>query len=86
MSKTIEFRYGLLYPSIEAQANEQGYTLGNKADVFEKSKKAIYHLEFGDILTDSQVTKAFQRLHKHVIKGLIPLAGEGGKKTDDQAT
>lgn len=70
MSKTVGFGYGALCKPLEEQANEQGYTLGNKAERFENIREAIHTLTFGDILTDSQIDKSFQKLNKQVIKNL----------------
>lgn len=72
----IELRYGVMFDKLEKQANEQGYTLEDKADAFQKRRDAIATLMFGDILTDSQIDKAYQKLHKQVLKSLKPLNKE----------
>lgn len=73
----VGFGYGIMYDKIEKQANEQGFSLGKDTERFEKCKEAITRLMFEEILTDSQVDKAFQKLNKKVIKALIPLNKEG---------
>jgi len=72
----IGFHYGALSDKLEKQANEQGYTLGNKAEHFENCKEAIIRLMFADILADSQIDKAYQKLNKQVTKALKPLKEE----------
>ena len=76
MSKQVGFGYGALCDELEVQANQQGYTLGDDAKKFEKKKKAITTLLFGEILTDSQSDKAYQKLNKQVIKSLKPIKEE----------
>lgn len=71
----VGFSYGAVADPLEQQANEQGYTLGEKAEHFEKCKEAIVRLMFADILTDSQRDKAYQKLNKQVAKVLKPLEG-----------
>lgn len=67
------FGYGAITNPLEQQANEQGYTLGKKAERFEDCKKAIITLMFGEVLTDSQIDKAIQKLNKQVVKELKPI-------------
>lgn len=64
----IRISYGVLADDIEAQLNAQGFTLGDNAERYEENKKRIHHLVFSDILTDSAARKAFEKLHKQVIK------------------
>ena len=72
----VGFGYGALCDGLEKQANEQGYTLGEEAEKFEKRREAILTLTFGKILTDSQIDKAYQKLQKQVVKSLKPLEEE----------
>jgi hypothetical protein len=37
----VGFSYGVLYGTLEKQANEQGYTLGDKAEIFEEIRNSI---------------------------------------------
>ncbi len=76
MSNQVGFHYGALSNELEKQANEQGYTLGKEAERLEHYKDAIIALMFGEILTDSQRDKAFQKLNKRVSKALKPLKSE----------
>ena len=75
-TKMVGFHYGALSDKLEKQANEQGYTLGKKAEELERCKDAIITLMFGEILTDSQRDKAYDKLHKRIIKALKPLKSE----------
>lgn len=70
--KEVGFSYGPLSKRLEVQAQEQGYTLGKKAEHFERCIDAIFILMFGDILTDSQMDKAYRKLNKKIIKELRP--------------
>jgi len=66
----IGFSYAV-FPSnsLEEQANEQGYTLGEDADTFEKIRKAINMCMF-HVTTESQVTAMTKKLHNKVVKKL----------------
>lgn len=70
---TITMGYGALSPSLEEQANEQGYTLGDKAEFLEKLCKARTMLGF-HVLTDSQDKAITQKIHKLVMRELKPKA------------
>lgn len=72
MSKQIEIRYGLLFPSIEEQIREQGFTLGEDSEKCENIRKSIYVLMFNNIATDSQLDMMFKKLHKRVIGNIKP--------------
>ena len=76
--KTVGFSYGALMPTLEEQASEQGFTLGNKADNFEKLRESISWLTFHNILTDSQINMAYKKLQKQVVKSLKPLKKKEG--------
>ena len=77
MNKTVGFNYGVLHPTLEHQANEQCFTLGEHAKNLEISRASITWLLFRDILTDGQANNAYMRLNKQVFEHLRPL--EGGK-------
>lgn len=72
----VGFHYGALGPSLEEQANKQGFTLKDKAEKLEKLRECITRLMFAGILTDSEVTKAYNKLQKKVVKSLKPLESE----------
>lgn len=68
----IVFRYGILCDSLEKQANEQGFTLGDKSEKFEKIRNAISMCKF-HVATESQTESMFKKLQKEVVKALKPL-------------
>jgi hypothetical protein len=55
--------------TLEEQANEQGYTLGNKAELLEKIRHAINMCMF-HVATESQVAAMTKKLHHNVIQVL----------------
>lgn len=65
----IRFSYGVLQPSLEEQAKEQGLTLGSEADKFEKIRKAINMCAF-HVATQSQISSMEMKLHKQVCKAV----------------
>ena len=71
--KVVEFRHGFLSPSYEEQANEQGFTLGDQAEKFQKLGKYVLELSIFGIITDGETNKALQRLQKQFVKKLKPL-------------
>lgn len=52
--KQIEFHHGALADSYEKQANEQGYTLGDNVELFDKVAFSYNMLRIHGYLTDSQ--------------------------------
>jgi hypothetical protein len=64
----IILNYGALSGPLEEQANEQGFTLGEKAELFEKMAYGLVLNMIHGTLTHSQYEKAIQRLHNKVIK------------------
>lgn len=75
MSDTVSCEYGVLGDTLEEQARQQGYTLGDKADIYERVRKAINMCMF-HVATDSQVQAMFGKLHKKVMKSIKPLEVE----------
>ena len=63
----VVFAHGAMSMTYEEQANRQGLTLGNKAELAEELRHAILVLMFNDVLTDTQRWNAFQRLQKKVL-------------------
>jgi len=68
----VGFSYGVLYDPLEKQANEQGYTLGDKAEIFEEIRNSINMCMF-HVATDSQVSTMTKKLHNKVVKTLKSL-------------
>ena len=72
----IGFRHGALCGSYEEQANEQGFTLGDKAEIFDEIAYAYQLLWFHGYLTDNQVDVICKKLQKQLVKNLKPLEGK----------
>lgn len=72
MSSDIRFGYGIICDPLEIQANNQGYTLGDKVEMFEKIRDSINMCKF-HVATESQVNAMFKKLHNKVVKELKPL-------------
>lgn len=60
----VGFYHGALADSYEKQANQQGYTLGDKAELFEKLGDAYTMLLIHGLLTDSQADRILAKLSK----------------------
>lgn len=73
MKTTFQFCYGALSDPIEKQANEQGYTLGDKATVMNRLADNLAMLYVHGIINDGEHTKAMKRLHKKITSCLKPL-------------
>ena len=66
--QTVGFRYGVIYDTLEAQANEQGFTIGKHSKELEECRQAAITLRFGVDLPDSIYDKILQRIQKRVVK------------------
>ena len=76
MSKTVSFYHGALADPYEDQANEQGFTLGNKAEFVQKVGFGLVAAHIHGVITDKEYDKILQRFQKKLItKNLIPLEG-----------
>ena len=73
MAKYIGFHHGALCDKYEKQANDQGYTLGEDADLFQKLGFGLTINYIHGTLTDSAYDKALQRLQKQMVKAVKPL-------------
>lgn len=74
--KQIGFHHGALADSYEKQANEQGFTLGDKAELFDKIAFSYNLLRIYSYLTDSQADSVRQKIQKNLVKSVKPLAKE----------
>ena len=74
--KQIGFRHGALADSYEKQANEQGFTLGDKAETFDKIARSYNMLRIHGYLTDKQADCVCQKIQKNLVKSVKPLAKE----------
>lgn len=69
----VGFRHGALCDSYERQANEQGFTLGDKAELFDEIAFSYNLLRIHGYLTDSQADMACNKIQKQLVKNLKPL-------------
>ena len=77
MSKQVTFCHGALSDPYEEQANVQGFTLGDKAELMDKLGFDLVINHIHGTLTDSAYDKALQKLQKQIVKNLKPLHKEG---------
>lgn len=72
--KNIEvgFEYGALCDNLEKQANEQGFTFGDKKDFVEDLRHS-YNMGVFHFLTNGQADSALKKVHKKVVSLLKPL-------------
>ena len=66
----IGFYHEALCDSYEQQANEQGFTLGDKADLFDKIGYAYNLLRIQGYLTDSQADIVCKKIQKNLVKSI----------------
>ncbi len=71
----IGFSYGPSMPTLESQANKQGFTLGKDGEKLEKIRQAINMCGF-HVATNSQINTMIVKLHKKVTESLMPLKNE----------
>lgn len=64
----IELHYNA-FESLELQITRQHFTCQN-IDIYEKAKDDIMYLYIHSFLTDTEKNKAFNRLHKKILKEL----------------
>ena len=71
----VRFHHGAFADSYEKQANEQGYTLGDRAELFDKIGYSYNMLRIHGYLTDSQADSVCQKIQKKLVANLKPLRG-----------
>ena len=74
--KQIGFYHGALADRYEKQANKQGFTLGDKAELFEKVAFSYNLLRIHGYLTDSQADSVCKKIQKELMANIKPLAKE----------
>lgn len=72
----VGFHHGAFADSYEKQANEQGYTLGARAELFDKIGYAYNLLRIHGYLTDSQADSVCQKIQKKLVANLKRLDSE----------
>ena len=70
--KQVKFNYGLLSDEMEKQANEQGFTFGEKIEFAESLKKS-FNMASIHLLTEKQSESALKKMHSKMIKMLKPI-------------
>lgn len=83
MKPIVEFRHGLFAESYEKQANEQGYTLGNKAGKFDEIASAIKSPWIYSGWTAKQRKIIRDKIRKKLLANLKPLRNGGSDGTAD---
>ena len=76
MSKEVIFHYGAASEPLERQANEQGFTLGDKRKLLEDLNRCMLMCWIHGLCTDSQHTAMMNKLHKKIMKALKPIETE----------
>lgn len=76
MKKEIGFHHGALCDKYEKQANDQGYTLGKNAELFDKIAFAYNLLRIHGYFTEAQEESVCKKIQKNLVKSLIPLEQE----------
>lgn len=71
----VGFHHGALADSYEKQANEQGFTLGDKAEMFDKIAFSYNMLRIHGYLTDKQSEQICQKIQKNLVKNIKKLKG-----------
>lgn len=71
----VAFYHGAFCDSYEKQANEQGYTLGDKAETFEKIAFSYNMLRIHGYFTEAQEESICKKIQKNLVKNLKPLKG-----------
>lgn len=69
----VGFRHGALCDSYEKQASEQGFALGDKAELFDKIGHFYNMLRIHGYLTDSQADMVCKKIQKNLVKSLKKL-------------
>lgn len=72
----VGFHHGVFADSYEKQANEQGYTLGDRAELFDKIGYSFNLLRIHGYLTDSQADGVCQKIQKKLVANLKRLDSE----------
>lgn len=77
----IGFHHSAFADSYEKQANEQGYTLGEEAEVFDKIAFAYNLLRIHGYFSEKQEESICKKIHKRLVSSLKPLSKKQGEGT-----
>lgn len=70
---TIKFQYDIFAASLEEQANNQGYTLGDYSETAEEIIDALIMLRMRALITNREYEKITARLYKKLLKHLTKM-------------
>lgn len=73
---SVGFHHGIFAGSYEKQANEQGYTLGDKAELFDNIAFSYNLLRLHGYFTEKQEESVCKKIQKNLAKNLKPLQEE----------
>ena len=79
----VGFRHGAMCGGYEKQANEQGFTLGEKAELFDKIGFSYNLLRIHGYLTDSQADMVCKKIQKNLVKNLSRIEKESEGKDNE---
>lgn len=66
----VGFHHGALSDSYEKQAQEQGFTLGDKAELFDKIGYSYNMLRIHGYITESQADNICKKIQKNLVKNI----------------
>lgn len=78
----VGFYHGALGDNYEKQANKQGFTLGDKVELFEKIGYSYNMLYIHGYLTDSQADMVCKKIQKNLVKNLKKLGDVANESVD----
>lgn len=73
----LEFHHGALSDSYEKQANDQGFTFGNKAELVQTVGDGLVCAHIYGCITDSEYDRILQKFQKKILLGYIMKKEEG---------
>ena len=74
----VGFYHGAFADKYEKQANDQGYTLGDKAEMFDKIAFSYNMLRIHGYFTEKQEEQICKKIQKNLVKNLKPIKTDGG--------
>lgn len=80
----VGFYHSAFADSYEKQANEQGYTLGDKAETFDKIAFAYNLLRIHGYFTDKQEESICKKNQKNLVASLKPIGQKKKEGTHGQ--
>ena len=77
MKRGYEIAFGALADDIEDQLQRQGWTLGDRAERFQRWADEISSLRIHELLTEAESDRARMRLWKQIAPHALPLPEVG---------